>query len=397
MSPAPPDRAPHAPSPPLELTQAELLRYGRHLILPEVGLDGQLELKRSSALIVGAGGLGAPLAIYLAAAGVGRIGLVDFDAVDESNLHRQILYGTSSVGVPKLEATAARLHDLNPDVAIERHETRLTSANALEIMKRYDVIADGTDNFPTRYLVNDACALLGKPNAFGSIFRFEGQVSVFDARVGPCYRCLYPDPPPPGLVPTCAEGGVFGVLPGVIGVLQGIEVLKLLLGLGEPLIGRLVMFDALGLRFRELRLKKDPACPMCGEKRTIHELIDYESFCGLAPAAHADEDAESWEIDARELEASRARGEDVVIVDVREPHERRIARIDGALAIPLGELPARAGELDPARPIVLYCHHGVRSLRALEFLRQSGFRRLKSLRGGIEAWSREVDPAVPRY
>ena len=380
-----------------ELSQAELLRYGRHLILPEVGLDGQRRLKASSVLVVGAGGLGSPLAIYLAAAGVGRIGLVDFDRVDASNLHRQILYGTSAIGASKLDAAGARLEDLNPDVVVEPHEKRLTSENALEILGGYDVIADGTDNFPTRYLVNDACALLGKPNVFGSVFRFEGQVSVFDARVGPCYRCLYPDPPPPGLVPSCAEGGVLGVLPGVIGVIQGIEAIKLLLGLGEPLIGRLLMFDALAMRFRELRLKKDPDCPLCGEKRTLHGLIDYESFCGLSPVEQASASTAAWEIDALELKARRARGEDLVLVDVREPHERRIALIEGAVPIPLGELPARVRELDPAREIVLHCHHGVRSLRALEFLRQSGFQRLKSLRGGIEAWSRDVDPAVPRY
>ena len=380
-----------------DLNPAELLRYGRHLILPEVGLDGQRKLKASSVLVVGAGGLGSPLAIYLAAAGVGRIGLVDFDLVDESNLHRQILYGTSAVGQSKLASAAERLHDLNPEIEIRRYETRLTSANALEILGGYDVVADGTDNFPTRYLVNDACALLGKPNVFGSIFRFEGQVSVFDARIGPCYRCLYPDPPPPGLVPTCAEGGVFGVLPGVIGVIQGIETLKILLGLGDALVGRLLMFDALAMRFRELKLKKDPACPLCGEHPSIRELIDYESFCGLAPAEQAVAQAARFEIGARELEARRARGEDFVLVDVREPHEHRIARIPGAVLIPLGALPERVRELDPAREIVLHCHHGVRSMRALEFLRGAGFSRLKSLRGGIEAWSREVDSGVPRY
>ncbi|HTM57000.1 MAG TPA: molybdopterin-synthase adenylyltransferase MoeB [Candidatus Udaeobacter sp.] len=380
-----------------DLNRAEMLRYGRHLILPEVGLDGQRKLKASSVLVVGAGGLGSPLAIYLAAAGVGRIGLVDFDRVDETNLHRQILYGSSAVGASKLDSAAERLHDLNPEVEIRRHETRLTSANAFAILRDYDVVADGTDNFPTRYLVNDACALLGKPNVFGSIFRFEGQVSVFDARVGPCYRCLYPDPPPPGLVPTCAEGGVFGVLPGVIGVIQGIETLKILLGLGDSLIGRLLMFDALGMRFRELKLKKDPGCPLCGEHPSIRELIDYESFCGLAPVEQAVAHAANWEIGARELEARRARGEDFVLVDVREPHEYRLARIDGAVLIPLGALPERVAELDRGRDIVLHCHHGVRSMRALEFLRGAGFTRLKSLRGGIEAWSREVDPAVPRY
>jgi adenylyltransferase/sulfurtransferase len=327
---------------------------------------------------------------------VGRVGLVDFDRVDESNLHRQILYGTSAVGASKLDAAVERLHDLNPEITLEPHETRLTSQNALAILGGYDVIADGTDNFPTRYLVNDACALLGKPNVFGSIFRFEGQVSVFDARIGPCYRCLYPDPPPPGLVPSCAEGGVLGVLPGVIGVIQGIEALKLMLGLGDSLIGRLLMFDALGMRFRELRLKKDPACPLCGERPTLRELIDYESFCGLAPSEQAIATAESWEIGAPELKARLASGE-VTLLDVREPHEQRIARIEGATLIPLGQIADRARELDPSHEIVLHCHHGVRSLRALELLRQAGFRKLKSLRGGIEAWSREVDPSVPRY
>ena len=380
-----------------DLNRAEMLRYGRHLILPEVGLDGQRKLKASSVLVVGAGGLGSPLAIYLAAAGVGRIGLVDFDRVDETNLHRQILYGSSDVGASKLDSATKRLHDLNPEVEIRRHEERLTSANAFAILRDYDVVADGTDNFPTRYLVNDACALLGKPNVFGSVFRFEGQVSVFDARLGPCYRCLYPDPPPPGLVPTCAEGGVFGVLPGVIGVIQGIEALKILLGLGDSLIGRLLMFDGLGMRFRELKLKKDPACPVCGEHPSIRELIDYESFCGLAPVEQAVAHAASWEIGAREIEARRARGEDFVLVDVREPAEHRIAHIEGALLIPLGALPDRVAELDRGRDIVLHCHHGVRSMRALEFLRGAGFTRLKSLRGGIEAWSRDVDPAVPRY
>ncbi len=379
------------------LSQEELLRYSRHLILPEVGLSGQRRLKAAGVLVVGAGGLGSPLALYLAAAGVGRIGIVDFDRVDASNLQRQILYGTGSVGRPKLEAARARLGDLNPGVRVDLHETRLTSANALDLLAPYDVIVDGTDNFPTRYLVNDACALLGKPNVYGSIFRFEGQASVFDARVGPCYRCLYPDPPPPGLVPSCAEGGVLGVLPGVIGVIQGIETLKLLLGVGAPLIGRLLLFDALTLSFRELALRKDPDCPLCGAQRTISGLVDYEAFCGLAPVEQADAEARGWEITARELRERLARGDDLAVIDVREPHEWEIARLPGALLIPLNTLPARLTELDTSRELVLHCHHGQRSLRALEFLRQSGFRKLRNLRGGIDAWSQDVDPSVPRY
>ena len=377
------------------VSQEELLRYSRHLILPEVGLQGQRRLKASSVLLVGAGGLGSPLALYLAAAGVGRIGIVDFDRVEASNLQRQVLYGGSSLGRAKLEAAETRLADLNPHVQIEAHAARLTSENALDLLRRYDVVADGTDNFPTRYLVNDACVLLGKPNAYGSIFRFEGQASVFDARRGPCYRCLYPEPPPPGLVPSCAEGGVLGVLPGVIGLIQGVEILKLLLGLGEALIGRLLLFDALAMRFRELQLRKDPACPICGEQPTIRELIDYEAFCGLTPAPAA-ADAELFEIGSRELAAALERGA-VTLVDVREPQEYEIAHIEGARLIPLGHLPERLAELDSSEEIVLHCHTGERSRRALEFLRQSGFRKLKNLRGGIDAWSREVDPEVPRY
>ena len=379
------------------LNQEELLRYSRHLILPEVGLEGQRKIKAASVLMVGAGGLGSPLGLYLAAAGIGRIGIVDFDVVDESNLQRQILHGTSTVGVPKLESARRRIADLNPGVKVEGYAEALTSANAMTILENYDVIVDGTDNFPTRYLVNDACVLLGKPNVYGSIFRFEGQASVFDARVGPCYRCLYPDPPPPGLVPSCAEGGVLGVLPGVIGVIQAIEALKIVLGTGESLVGRLLTFDALAMRFRELKLRKDPACPICGEHRTIHELIDYEQFCGLAPASQSQEEAMQWEIGAKELKAMQDRGEDFDLIDVREPHEWEIARIPGAKLIPLGSLPARVSELDSSRPIVLQCHHGQRSMRALEFLRQSGFRKLKNLQGGIDAWSKSVDPGVPRY
>jgi len=379
------------------LSPEEVLRYSRHLILPEVGLDGQRRLKAASVLVVGAGGLGSPLALYLAAAGIGRIGLVDFDVVEESNLQRQVLHGTASVGRPKLESARARLLDLNPHVRIDTHETRITSENALELIRPYDVVVDGTDNFPTRYLVNDACVLLGKPNVYGSIFRFEGQASVFDARRGPCYRCLYPDPPPPGLVPSCAEGGVLGVLPGVIGVIQGIETIKLVLGTGEPLIGRLLLFDALAMSFRELKLRKDPACPLCGEHPTLRELIDYEAFCGLSPTEQAGVDAERRELTASELRGLLERPDPPMLIDVREPHEEQIARIPGAFLIPPATLPERMAELDSSRDIVLYCHHGQRSARAMDFLHRAGFRRLKNLRGGIDAWSREVDPSVPRY
>ena len=377
------------------LSQADLLRYSRHLILPEVGLAGQRKIKAASVLLIGAGGLGSPLALYLAAAGVGRIGLVDFDVVDESNLQRQVLHGTSSLGRPKLESARARLADLNPGVRVDTYEERITSDNAFDLMRPYDVVVDGTDNFPTRYLVNDACVLLGKPNVYGSIFRFEGQASVFDARVGPCYRCLYPDPPPPGLVPSCAEGGVLGVLPGVIGVIQGIETLKLILGVGETLVGRLLLFDALAMRFRELTLRKDPDCPLCGKHRTVTKLIDYEQFCGLAPAG-AESDA-GLEITARELAALRERGDDFMLIDVREPQEYEIARIPGSVLIPVNSLPERMSELDSSRDIVLMCKVGQRSARALEMLHRSGFRKLRNLRGGIDAWSRDVDPSVPRY
>jgi adenylyltransferase/sulfurtransferase len=322
---------------------------------------------------------------------------VDFDRVDASNLQRQVLYGSSSVGRDKLDAARERLEDLNPNVRIETHAARLTSANALGILGGYDIVLDGTDNFPTRYLVNDACALLGKPNVHGSIFRFEGQASVFDAARGPCYRCLYPDPPPPGLVPSCAEGGVLGVLPGVIGVIQGIEAIKLILGRGETLIGRLLLFDAMAMSFRELVLRKDPDCPLCGTSPSITGLVDYEQFCGLSPTEQALAEAARWEIGARELKSRLDRGEPVALLDVREPHEAAIARIAGATLIPLRSLPARIAELDRGREIVVLCHHGQRSMRALELLRESGFAQLKSLRGGIDAWSRDADPAVPRY
>jgi len=375
------------------LTHDERLRYHRHLILPEVGETGQRRLKGGSALIVGAGGLGSPAALYLAAAGVGRIGLVDFDLVDASNLQRQILHGTASVGASKLASAAARLADLNPNVEVVRHETRLTSGNALGILGRYDVVLDGADNFATRYLVNDACALLGKPNVHGSIFRFDGQASVFDAARGPCYRCLYPEPPPPGLVPSCAEGGVLGVLPGVIGTVQAIEAIKLLIGIGEPLIGRLLVFDALGMRFRELVLRKDPDCPLCGAHPTVRALVDYDDWCG-GPAAKETMDED---LTVKDLAAAIARGEDLALIDVREPHEWALCRLEGATLVPLGTLPDRLGDLDRTRALVLYCHHGNRSRVALEYLRGQGFTRLHNLKGGMEAWSREVDPSVPRY
>jgi adenylyltransferase/sulfurtransferase len=391
-----------------ELTDDERLRYARHLMLPEMGEEGQRRLKAGSALIVGVGGLGSPAALYLAAAGVGRLGLVDFDLVDASNLQRQVLHGTSRIGTPKLVSARERLLDLNPSIEVDLHETRLEASNALEVLAPYDVVLDGSDNFPTRYLVNDACALLGKPDVHGSIFRFEGHASVFDARLGPCYRCLYPEPPAPGVVPSCAEAGVLGVLPGIIGTMQAIEAVKLLLGLGEPLIGRLVVFDALGMRFREMRLRKDPACPLCGERPTIAGLIDYEVFCGTTPGAPAAAGAAgatgtgfAWErgleIDPTELRALLASGEPPALLDVREPWEHAIARIEPSTLIPLGTLPGSLNRLDPERPLVLYCHHGNRSLHAVEFLRQMGFRRLKSLRGGVESWSREIDPSMRRY
>ena len=379
------------------LTPEEMRRYGRHLVLPEVGLEGQQRLKAASVLLVGAGGLGSPLALYLAAAGVGRLGLVDFDRVDETNLQRQVLHGSSSLGRGKLESARARLSDINPHIHIETYELRLARDNAFEVMRGYDVVADGTDNFATRYLVNDACTLLGIPNVYGSIFRFEGQASVFDARRGPCYRCLYPEPPPPGLVPSCAEGGVLGVLPGVIGTVQATETLKLILGVGEPLIGRLLLFDALTMSFRELALRKDPDCPLCGERPTITELVDYEKFCGLTAAEQAVATSERIEITVAELEALRKRGETPVLVDVREPHEYAIAHIEGSRLIPLGTLPARMSELDPGAPTVIFCHRGPRSLRATELLRRSGFANVLNLKGGIDAWSREIDPGVPRY
>ena len=376
-----------------KLSHEEILRYSRHLILPDVGTEGQRKLKAARVLLVGAGGLGSPAALYLAAAGVGTLGLVDFDVVDKTNLQRQILHGTSKVGTSKLESAKERIHDINPNVRVRTFETRLTSGNALDIIRDFDVVADGTDNFPTRYLVNDACVLLGKPNVYGSIFRFEGQASVFYAEEGPCYRCLYAEPPPPGLVPSCAEGGVLGVLPGIIGSIQALETIKLILGRGDSLIGRLLLFDALKLRFRELQLAKDPDCPVCGAHPTVTTLIDYEAFCGIgAEPAYA-----GPEVSAQQLKAEWERNPQLVVVDVREPHEYEIGRIEGAKLIPLGELPNRLNELDGHAEIVTHCHHGVRSMKALEILKAAGFAKVRSLQGGIDAWSVEVDPEVPRY
>jgi len=376
-----------------KLSHEEILRYSRHLILPDVGLEGQRKLKAARVLLIGAGGLGSPAALYLAAAGVGTLGLVDFDVVDTTNLQRQIIHGTSTVGVSKLESARRRIEDLNPNVNVETFETRLTSENALDIFREFDIIADGTDNFATRYLVNDACVLLGKPNVYGSIFRFEGQASVFYAKEGPCYRCLYAEPPPPGLVPSCAEGGVLGVLPGIIGSIQAMEAIKLILGRGDSLIGRLVLFDALRLTFRELKLAKDPDCPVCGTHPTITSLIDYEAFCGIDTAVVP----EGSEMTAEELKEELDSGKPLVLLDVREPHEFEIASIPGAVLVPLGELPARLGELDDHAEIVTHCHHGLRAAKAVEILRAAGFNKVRMLQGGIDAWALNVDPEMARY
>jgi sulfur-carrier protein adenylyltransferase/sulfurtransferase len=378
------------------LSKEEVLRYSRHLIMPEVGMDGQLKLKKAKVLLVGSGGLGAPLGLYLAAAGVGRLGIVDFDAVDFTNLQRQVTFGTSDVGRKKLEAARERLSNLNPEIQIDTFETRLTSENALDIIRDYDIVADGTDNFPTRYLVNDACVLLGKPNVYGSIFRFEGQASIFGYPGGPCYRCLYPEPPPPGLVPSCAEGGVLGVLPGIIGCIQAMETLKLILGNGEPLIGRLLLFDALRMRFRELKLRKNRDCPVCGEHRTITKLIDYAEFCGIRGEEMEAKPLNIPEITPKELKARLDRGDDIFILDVREPHEYQICNLHGHL-IPLGDLPKRVSELDSSREIVAHCRSGKRSADAVQFLTQAGFRKIWNLKGGILAWSDEVDSSIPKY
>ncbi|HXO44678.1 MAG TPA: molybdopterin-synthase adenylyltransferase MoeB [Candidatus Cybelea sp.] len=378
------------------LSKAEVMRYSRHLIMPEVGMEGQLKIKQAKVLCIGTGGLGAPLGLYLAAAGVGRIGLVDFDVVDTTNLQRQVLFGTSDVGRPKTEAAAERLRNLNPEIRIDTYETQLTSANALELFKDYDIIVDGTDNFPTRYLVNDACVITGKPNVYGSIFRFEGQITVFGYPGGPCYRCLYPEPPPPGLVPSCAEGGVLGVLPGIVGTIQAAETLKLIIGKGEPLVGRLLLFDALAMKFRELKLRKNPECPVCGEHPTVTKLIDYAEFCGVRGEEGPTTVTNVPEITPKELKARLDRGDDIYVLDVREPNEYQICNINGHL-IPLGELSRRVHELDSSREIVAHCKSGKRSAEAVEFLRGAGFRKISSLKGGILAWSDQVDPTVPKY
>jgi len=383
-----------------ELNNDEIRRYSRHLIMPEVGMEGQKKLKAGSVLLVGTGGLGSPAAMYLAAAGVGKIGLLDFDVVDESNLQRQVIHGQSTVGMLKVESAKQRLLDINPYIEIVTYDVPLTSENALEIFAHYDIIADGTDNFPTRYLVNDACTILGKPNVYASIFRFEGQLSVFHAKEGPCYRCLYSEPPPPGLVPSCAEGGVLGILPGVLGVLQATEVVKLILGTGDSMVGRLLLFDALSMKFRELKLRKDPECVLCGPNPTVTKLIDYQQFCGV-PANDHEQAVEEEEVKPQEITAvqlqDRLKTNHLQLVDVREPHEWEICRIDGATLIPLKEIENRTEELDSQNEIILYCKGGIRSMKALVALQDKGFSNLKSLRGGITAWSKEVDSSIPQY
>jgi adenylyltransferase/sulfurtransferase len=380
---------------PATLSNDEILRYSRHLIMPEVAMEGQQKLKAARVLCIGAGGLGSPLALYLAAAGVGTLGLVDFDVVDYTNLQRQVLHFTSDVGRPKLDSAIDKLNAINPFVQTERFETMLNSANALEIFRGFDIIADGTDNFATRYLVNDACVLSGKPNVYASIFRFEGQASVFATKDGPCYRCLYPEPPPPGLVPSCAEGGVLGVLPGLLGVIQATEVIKLILGAGDSLIGRLLLVDALAMRFRELRVRKNPDCPVCGTNPTVKELIDYNQFCGIR-GEDAPSSAKVPEIQVAELKRRLDAGEDIFVLDVREPHEYQICNLGGHL-IPLGDLPKRIHELDSSREIVVHCKSGARSAKAVDFLRQSGFKRASNLTGGILAWADKIDPSIPKY
>jgi len=359
-------------------------------------MEGQLKLKNASVLLIGAGGLGAPLGLYLAAAGIGRIGMVDFDVVDFTNLQRQVIHGTKDVGRPKLDSAFDSMKDINPYVQLDRYEVPITSENAFEILKPYDIVVDGTDNFPTRYLINDACVLLNKPNVYGSIFRFEGQATIFATEGGPCYRCLYPEPPPPGLVPSCAEGGVLGILPGIIGLIQATETVKLILGIGTPLIGRLMLYDALGMKFRELKLRRNPECPICGDDRTIHELIDYHQFCGV-PQTPVQEVALSSDIEPSEVKAKLDRHDNFVLVDVREPHEYQIAKIPGATLIPLGELPKRLSELNPADEIVMHCKMGGRSAKACDLLRQNGYTKVRNMTGGITKWSDTVDPSVPKY
>ena len=380
------------------LSHEEILRYSRHLLIPEVGLDGQRKLKESSVLVIGTGGLGSPVALYLAAAGVGRIGLVDYDVVDLSNLQRQVIHGTAGIGSLKVESARKRMLDLNPDIEVEVYNEPFTSDNALRIAQDYDVLVDGTDNFPTRYLTNDVCVFLGKPNVYGSIFRFDGQVSVFDATRGPCYRCLFPEPPPPGLVPSCAEGGVLGVLPGTIGTLQATEALKLLLGIGEPLIGRLLLYNALDLSFEFVKLRKNPNCKVCGTEPEITELIDYEAFCGVPGHDHEEGTVGGgWDITVQELSERMKQGNHLRLLDVREPHELEISHLEGATLIPLGQLASRLSELNSAEEMVVFCKSGTRSARALDLLLSAGFRKIKNLKGGINAWAREVDPRLPIY
>ena len=381
-----------------ELTHEQILRYSRHLLMPEVGLQGQIKLKNSSALVIGTGGLGSPVALYLAAAGIGRIGLVDFDIVDSSNLQRQVIHGTSTVGKLKVESGRDRLQDLNPDIQVDIYNEPYTSENAMRIAKDYDIIIDGTDNFPTRYLTNDVCVFLGKPNVYGSIFRFDGQVSVFHAEKGPCYRCLFPEPPPPGLVPSCAEGGVLGVLPGTVGTLQATEAIKILLGIGTPLIGKLLLYNALDMSFDFVTLKKNPKCRVCGPNADIKELIDYEEFCGV-PGHHADDTSAGadWDISPLAMKTRLDLDPNLILLDVREPHELEIAAIKGAKNIPLGEVAQRMSELDSAKDMIVFCKRGSRSARAIEILSSAGFKKMKNLKGGINAWAEEVDGSLPLY
>ena len=378
------------------LSNEEVARYSRHLIMPEVGLDGQLKLKAASVLCVGAGGLGSPVALYLAAAGVGRIGIVDFDVVDYSNLQRQVIHGTPDVGRPKLDSARDRINAINPEVTVIPHNVALSSGNALELFRDYDIIVDGTDNFPTRYLVNDACVISGKPNVYGSIFRFEGQASVFAAKNGPCYRCLYPEPPPPGLVPSCAEGGVLGILPGVVGTIQATEAVKLIIGVGEPLINRFLIYDALRMRFRELKLRKEVDCPVCGEHPTVQELIDYEQFCGVTNVVE-DEGSDQQDATVEDLKKLIDAKENIFVLDVREPQEYQICNIPGSTLIPLGDLPKRLSELEGQGEMIVHCKSGVRSGKAVKLLHEAGFKRAKNLRGGILAWIKQIDPSLPSY
>lgn len=380
------------------LSHEEILRYSRHLLIPEVGLEGQRKLKAASVLVIGTGGLGSPVALYLAAAGVGRIGLVDYDVVDYSNLQRQVIHGSSTLGILKVESARNRMLDLNPDIQVDIYNEPFTSYNAMQIARDYDLIIDGTDNFPTRYLTNDLCVLTGKPNVYGSIFRFDGQVSVFDARRGPCYRCLFPEPPPPGLVPSCAEGGVLGVLPGTIGTLQATEALKLILGIGDPLIGKLLLYNALDMSFDFVNLRKNPNCKVCSPEPEVTELIDYEAFCGVPGHDHEEGTVgEGWDITVTELAGRMQTGNHLRLLDVREPHELEISHLEGATLIPLGQLASRLSELDSAEDMVVFCKAGTRSARALELLLSAGFRKVKNLKGGINAWAKEVDPSLPIY